>query len=247
MVTMMHTPKRRPGKRKLLALAILIPFPLSPALATAPAGNRANVELRTDLNTMTVQVSQAAPLPPGGCNPGYAWHTTYGGCRIAQKQAESTQCPSGQTGTRSRDRTAFVLQADPNNVVYEDWGAWKDECRVAGPAYAKPCKYEPGRTELVFFRLPGGDPVTLMRWNGEYIVNRAVHRYGDIPGVRNPAWGYLCGRQYYRAGSLISGHEGANDITVYEVCRTRSGLLPHHSNGQVAKNGCATSTITPLP
>lgn len=348
----MHTPKRRPGRRKLLALAVLTQFPLSPTLTAAPAGNQANVELRTDLNTMAVQVGQGAPLPPGGCNPGYAWHTTYGGCRIAQKQSESTQCPSGQAGTRSRDRMAYVLQADPANVVYEEWGDWKDECRVAGPdtgmvckyearksevlfvyllgqlpriafywdgalvastpapavydpwsldplsveyggqkevaqangfrystgqfieetsgsdnvaalsydafasfqicrepvnpppiVYSKPCKYEPGRTELVFFRLPGGDPVTLMRWDGRYIVNRAVHSYGEIPGYRS---GVLCGRGRYKMGALISSHGGSNDITVYEVCKG-STILPHHSNGQGANNGCATSTPTPLP
>lgn len=246
MAPLLHPVSRRRQDRRQLILAGLILFPLSAAQAAAPSANQANVNLETDISTMAVQVGQGAPLPPGGCNPGYAWHTTYGGCRIAQKQSESAQCPNGQAGTRSRDRTAFILQADPANVVYEDWGDWKDECRIAGPARSNPCKYEPGRTELVFFRLPGGDPVTVMRWNDTYIVNRAVRSYGDIPGARS-SWGYLCGRQYYRAGALISSHEGANDISVYELCRVRSGMLPHHSNGQAAKNGCATSITTPLP
>ena len=243
----MHTPKRRPGRRKLVR-AVLTLFPFAPVLAAAPAANQANVQLRTDLNTMAVQVGQGVPLPPGGCNPGYAWHTTYGGCRIAQKQSESTQCPSGQAGTRSRDRTAFILQADPANVVYEDWGAWKDECRT-GRAYSNPCKYEPGKTELVFFRLPGGAPATLMRWNDIYIINRAVLSYGDIPGTGNdPVRRKLCGRQYYSAGALISSHEGANDITVHEVCRYPSAMLPHHGPrpSTPKKPGCATSVTGPL-
>lgn len=200
---------------------------------------------------MAVHVDQGAPLPSGGCNPGYAWHTTYGGCRIAQKQSESAQCPSGQTGSRSRDRTAFILQADPANVVYEDWGAWEDECRIAGPARSNPCKYEPGRTEIVFFRLPGGAPATLIRWIGRYIMNRAVHSYGEIPGAREipglrSSRKFSCSRHNFRVGDLISSHEGSNDITVYELCDLGFPIVTHHQNGHPASRECATAVTEPL-
>lgn len=123
---------RRLGKRKL-ALAAFTLFPLAPALATAPATNQADVHLRTDIDTMAVQIGQGAPLPPGGCNPGYTWHTTYGGCRIAQTQSESTQCPVGQIGTRERNRVAYVLQANPGDIAYDGWSDWKEDCRPMAP------------------------------------------------------------------------------------------------------------------
>lgn len=150
MVIPMSPPARRRRSRRALLLAGLILSPLSAAQAAAGNANQANVTLRTDLNTMTVQVGQRAPLPPGGCTPGYTWHTTYGGCRIAQKQSESTKCPSGQTGTRSRARTAFILQADPANVVYEGWGAWQNSCQAPRA---------PSRVILTWVSWPKSGPV----------------------------------------------------------------------------------------
>lgn len=117
--------------RPLLALFTL----LLPSLGQAAAGGEADVQLRTDLNTMFVRVDQSAPLPPGGCVGGYSWHTTYGGCRRVEVQSETAQCDAGWLGTRTRYRNAYVLQANGNDVVYEGWGAWYDSCyqpRLAG-------------------------------------------------------------------------------------------------------------------
>lgn len=104
---------------------------LIPALSNASATNQADVQLQADINTMFVQVNQRAPLPPGGCVAGYAWHTTYGGCRRAQTQSELGRCPPGFIGTKVRYRMAFALQANAHDVAYDAWGAWHDSCRPA--------------------------------------------------------------------------------------------------------------------
>lgn len=127
----MILPRARGKGRPWLALLFLF---LLPATHAAPASNQADVELRTNISTMAVQITQGAPLPPGGCKSGYLWHTTYGGCRIAQAQSESAQCPAGYTGTRVRYRTVYVLQANPADVAYEGWGAWHDSCQALPPA-----------------------------------------------------------------------------------------------------------------
>ncbi|MGE8657045.1 MAG: hypothetical protein ACN6O8_09895 [Achromobacter sp.] len=214
---MSYLSRQRQGRRALL-LAGLILFPLAAAQAAAPTANQANVNLETDINTMAVHVGQSAPLPPGGCNPGYAWHTTYGGCRIAQEQSESTQCPVGQTGTRARTRVAYALQADPQNVVYEDWGTWAGDCRASSAPASGDCRYEPGKTEIVFFRLPGGDPVTVMQWQGAIIVNSAVHTYGQIPGYE-AVKGLAKDGWLYRTGTLAPNQGDSFDTTSYELCR----------------------------
>nr|WP_313658793.1 hypothetical protein [Achromobacter ruhlandii] len=127
----MILPRPRGKGRPWLALLLLF---LLTATHAAPASNQADVELRTDISTMAVQITQGAPLPPGGCKSGYLWHTTYGGCRIAQTQSESAQCPAGYTGTRVRYRTVYVLQANSADVAYEGWGAWHDSCQALPPA-----------------------------------------------------------------------------------------------------------------
>jgi len=102
-------------------------------LALAPlahAQTQADVQLQTDLQHMSVQVNQGAPLPPGGCIAGYSWHTVYGGCRRAETQSETTQCPDGYVGTQVRYRTAYILQANPADVAHEDWGPWQQNCQA---------------------------------------------------------------------------------------------------------------------
>jgi hypothetical protein len=128
----MFLPSTRGKGRQWLALLCLFLFPLTIVQAT-PASNQAGVELRTNISTMAVQITQGAPLPPGGCNAGYLWHTTYGGCRIAQTQSESAQCPAGYTGSRVRYRNAYILQANPADIAYEAWGAWHDSCQAPPP------------------------------------------------------------------------------------------------------------------
>jgi len=114
--------------RALLALLFAL---LVPTVSQASTAKQADVQLQTDLNTMVIRVDQGAPLPPGGCVGGYSWHTTYGGCRIAQTQAEYSQCPAGYTGNQVRYRTYYVLQANANDVAYEGWGPWQDGCTAS--------------------------------------------------------------------------------------------------------------------
>lgn len=115
--------------RSLLALLFVF-LPLS---SQATVVNQADVRLQTNITTMSVQVNQGAPYPPGGCSAGYLWHTSYGGCRIAQSQSEYQQCPAGYTGSRVRYRNAYILQANPADVAYEAWGAWHDSCQAPPP------------------------------------------------------------------------------------------------------------------
>ncbi|MCP2518802.1 hypothetical protein M5J07_28015 [Achromobacter mucicolens] len=117
------------GRRALALTALLVST--HAAVAADPNGKQADVQLKTDLTLMNVQVTQGAPLPPGGCFSGYAWHTTYGGCRLAQSQSESATCPAGYTGSRTRYRTAYILQANHADVAYEGWGPWQDACVAA--------------------------------------------------------------------------------------------------------------------
>ncbi len=128
----MFLPSLKGKGRRGLALLCLLLFPLT--FAQASPDNQADVELRTNISTMAVQITQGAPLPPGGCVSGYLWHTTYGGCRRAQTQSEAGQCPAGYTGSRIRYRTAYILQANPGDIAYEGWGAWQDGCTPARAA-----------------------------------------------------------------------------------------------------------------
>lgn len=121
------------GKRSLVLTALLLST--HAMAAPTPDAKQADVQLKTDLSLMKIQVVQGAPLPPGGCIGGYAWHTTYGGCRRAQSQPESASCPAGYSGSRTRYRTAYILQANANDIAYEPWGPWQDGCtanRAAG-------------------------------------------------------------------------------------------------------------------
>jgi len=106
----------------LVLTALLIPPP-------AMAQPKADVRLNTELNRMSVRIDQGAPLPPGGCQSGYAWHTTYGGCRRQEAVTESAPCPTGQTGSRTRQRTAYILQADARNIAHGPWEPWRDTCQ----------------------------------------------------------------------------------------------------------------------
>ncbi|MFF7060564.1 hypothetical protein ACFY89_28125 [Achromobacter spanius] len=124
----MFLPSMRGQGRALLALLFAL---LVPTVSQASTAKQADVQLQTDLNTMVIRVDQGAPLPPGGCVGGYSWHTTYGGCRIAQTQAEYSQCPAGYTGNQVRYRTYYVLQANANDVAYEGWGPWQDGCTAS--------------------------------------------------------------------------------------------------------------------
>jgi len=117
----------------------LAPFLVNLILFTSPAlaasGNQADVQLHTDLSHMVIRVDQAAPMPPGGCTAGHTWHTAYGGCRRQEIQSETGQCLAGWSGTRTRYRTAYILQANANDVAYGAWGPWQDSCtrpRLAG-------------------------------------------------------------------------------------------------------------------
>lgn len=134
----MFLPAIRGKGRPWLVLLCVFLFPLTVVQAAtdnpAATNNQADVQLKADINTLAVQIGQGAPLPPGGCKPGYLWHTTYGGCRIAQAQSETGLCPSGYTGSRVRYRTAYILQANSADVVYEGWGAWQDRCQALPPA-----------------------------------------------------------------------------------------------------------------
>lgn len=117
------------GRRALALTALLVST--HAAAAADPNSKQADVQLKTDLTLMNVRVTQGAPLPPGGCVSGYAWHTTYGGCRRAQSLSESTACPAGFTGSRTRYRTAHILQANQADVAYGAWGPWQDACIAA--------------------------------------------------------------------------------------------------------------------
>jgi len=112
----------RHGGRLLALVALLM-------ASHAHANPAADVQLNTDLNRMSIHVGQGAPLPPGGCQAGYAWHTTYGGCRRRETVTESAPCPTGQTGSRTRQRTDYILQADAANVAHGPWGQWQDACQ----------------------------------------------------------------------------------------------------------------------
>lgn len=120
----------RPRGTGTLWLALLL---LLPSAGNATSTNQANVDLTTNLNTLAVQIGQSPPLPAGGCWSGYAWHTTYGGCRRAEQQSETAQCPAGYTGSQVRYRTAYILQSNPSDVAYTGWGAWQTSCQVVAP------------------------------------------------------------------------------------------------------------------
>ena len=101
------------GRRTLALAALLVSTQV--AAAADPNAKQADVQLKTDLTRMNIQVSQGAPLPPGGCIAGYAWHTTYGGCRRAESQPEAGACPAklGAPGKRVARRRAPAASWTP--------------------------------------------------------------------------------------------------------------------------------------
>ena len=230
---------RRPGWRKL-ALATLTLFPIASALTAAPATNQADVHLRTDIDTMAVQIGQGAPLPPGGCNPGYTWHTTYGGCRIAQKQSESAQCPAGQTGTRERNRVAYALQANPGDIAYDGWSDWEEDCRPVAPTPAKACGFDVKKVHVLLdYTNPWStQPSVFLVWDGA-IVGSADSISSGSASIMSQWWhdfrknGIVIGNYRYSMGNAVTvnsadtGIFDADDIfAYYELCREPVAVPP---------------------
>lgn len=172
----MFLPSTRGQGRALLALLFAL---LLPTVSQASTAKQADVQLQTDLNTMVVRVDQGAPLPPGGCVGGYAWHTTYGGCRIAQTQAEYSQCPAGYTGSQVRYRTYYVLQANANDVAYEGWGPWQDGCtasRAGGVLDVVIAKARGNETGETFDNSLGGTIAAQMQVNYGTMFGATIYR-----------------------------------------------------------------------
>lgn len=109
-------------------LTMLVVSLFAVPLAFAQSSPAADMQLVTDLHHMQVQVNQSAPLPPGGCNSGYTWHTTYGGCRKPQIETETAACAANHTGSRTRTRTGYALQANGSDIKYGQWSAWAENC-----------------------------------------------------------------------------------------------------------------------
>ncbi|WLW63624.1 hypothetical protein RA224_09435 [Achromobacter aegrifaciens] len=202
----MFLPSTRGKGRAWLALLFTL---LLPAASQASTGNHADVQLQTDINTMIVRVDQSAPLPPGGCAPGYSWHTTYGGCRIGLSQMEQAFCPAGFTGYQVRYRNYYVLQANASDVVYEGWSAWQDHCTatradgVVDTVIAKVRGNENGDTGVV-----GSLPMS-----ANIRAAMAVN-YGTMYGVTvyRPAAELIC---VYSSGTTASSGSGASTSQIW--------------------------------
>lgn len=126
----------RPGRCAFALAAFLLPLTSSFAV---PPSNQADVQLQTDLGHMVIHVGQAEPLPPGGCTAGYSWHTTFGGCRRVVPESETSSCPANYKGNQVRTRSAFVLQANSNDIAYGPWSAWQSSCVYSPPIT---CRYD---------------------------------------------------------------------------------------------------------
>jgi len=113
---------------RCLTLAAVMTMTAAEADAV-PESPAADVQLSTELDRISVQVDQGAPFAPGGCRADYRWHTTYGGCRRQEAVTQIEPCPPGHMGTRTRQRTAYILQADANNVAHGPWEPWRDTCQ----------------------------------------------------------------------------------------------------------------------
>jgi len=105
---------------------------LGPAKDLQP--NTGTIDLVSDI-TMQVQIAQ----PGGACASGYAWHSTYGGCRraVLQEQQQREACGVDYAGaqTRVRTRTQYILQAtgEAANDPWSAWQAWDRSACVAVP------------------------------------------------------------------------------------------------------------------
>ncbi|WP_088153786.1 hypothetical protein [Achromobacter xylosoxidans] len=168
-----------PSSRGKGGLWLALFFLLFPALGQASSANQADMQLQTDLGSMLVRVDQGAPLPPGGCVSGFAWHTGYGGCRRADTQSETAACPPGTTGTRVRYRMAYVLQANAYDVAYEPWGTWQDTCTAARAS---------GVLDVVLAKARGTE-------TGEHFPNSLT---GNIAAQMGVNYGTLFGATIYR-------------------------------------------------
>ncbi|WP_063588610.1 hypothetical protein [Achromobacter ruhlandii] len=191
--------------RRALALTALLASTHA-AAATGSAGKQADVQLKTDLTHMNILVTQGAPLPPGGCVAGYAWHTTYGGCRRAESQPEAAACPAGYTGSRTRYRTAYILQANAYDVAYEAWGPWQENCTAPRAN---------GVVDTVIAKVQGGENgdtgvVGRLPMSANIRAAMAVN-YGTMHGVTiyRPAAELIC---VYSSGTTSGSGEGPSQI-----------------------------------
>lgn len=174
---------RRLAHAGAYALAILATLCMAP-VATAAA--QADVQLQTDLQHLSVQINQGAPLPPGGCTSGHTWHTTYGGCRRTESRAESGQCPAGWSGTRVRYRTAYILQANSQDVAFDAWGPWQDSCTPPRRA---------GVVDTVIATARGAETGDRSNTNG---------LTGDIARAMRVNYGTLYGVTIYRPNATLN-------------------------------------------
>ncbi|MBB1597479.1 hypothetical protein [Achromobacter sp. UMC46] len=260
----MFLPSMRGRGRPWLALLFAL---FLPAASQASTANQADVQLQTDLNTMVIRVDQGAPLPPGGCVGGYSWHTTYGGCRIAQTQAEFAQCPAGYTGNQVRYRNYYVLQANASDVAYEGWSAWQDGCTAARAAgvldvvIAKARGNESGET---FDNSLGGTIAAQMQVNYGTMFGATIYRptaelnciyaSGTTSGDTSRVW---MGQLLPPGASVNKGvpgycqlSNGNRTATLFGSCDTGSGGDADFCQGATrvvnitSVNGCTVTTQT---
>lgn len=98
---------------------LLLPFSVH---AQNLAPNSADIELQGNVTgTLTIGGQ--------GCWSGYTWHTIYGGCRRRQleQHTETSACPVGWTGQRTRTNTRYnYIAQGSNHVASEPWmyGEW---------------------------------------------------------------------------------------------------------------------------
>ena len=185
------------GKQSLALTALLVSTQSFAATDSTP--HQANVQIKTDLTHLLISVDQGAPLPPGGCNAGFEWNTTHGGCRRADIQPESAACPTGYTGSRTRYRTAYILQANSNDVAYDAWGAWQENCTAPRAA---------GVLDTVIASLRGEE-------TGEHMVNNLS---GNIAQLMRVNYGTKFGVTIHRPTAELncifaSGSSGSSDTS----------------------------------
>ncbi len=209
------------GRRTLALAALLVSTQV--AAAADPNAKQADVQLKTDLTHMNIQVSQGAPLPPGGCIAGYAWHTTYGGCRRAESQPEAGACPAGYTGSRTRYRTAYILQANPYDVAYEAWGPWQESCTAPRAG---------GVVDTVIAKVRGNE-------TGEYWPNSLT---GNIAAQMQVNYGTMFGVTIFRPSAELNCIH-ASGTTSGDTSRSWTGQLlgPGASVNKAASGYCQLS------
>jgi len=166
---MTHPPPRHAKalSRWLLAGLPIMPLPFGTLAATerpAPASipqesaNFADLPVRTNLQAFSVVVSPGGPA--GGCISGYTWQPTFGGCRRGRVDTETQTdaCPAGYRGTRTRtrSRTAYMLQANAVDVQYGAWSGWtawnQSSCTVDLPPSGETRPRKPGNSNVAEVR-----------------------------------------------------------------------------------------------